>query len=199
MDPARLKTAGCPCLLRWLSSHRSPFLFLSRDDALASDIVMAPQLDAAQRSLVKTLLAQGFENQLIASKASCSKRTVQKMRLERPDSEMPTRKPTHVGRRSRMTTRMQKALCDRLIKQPYMYRCEMADFLYRHFATRLSERSIGRILRLIGWTRKTIRRIAQQRDDDLRDHYLHRISQYQSHQLVFVDESGCDRRAGYQR
>lgn len=167
MDPARLKTAGCPCLLRWLSSYRSPFLFLSRDDALASDIVMAPQLDAAQRSLIKTLLAQGFENQLIASKASCSKRTVQKMRLERLDSEMPTRKPTRVSRRSRMTTRMQKALCDRLIKQPYMYRCEMADFLYRHFATRLSERSIGRTLRSIGWTRKTIRRIAQQQDDDL--------------------------------
>lgn len=32
-----------------------------------------------------------------------------------------------------------------------------------------------------------------------RPHYLHRISQYQSYQLVFVDESGCDRRAGYRR
>ncbi|KAF6836800.1 hypothetical protein CMUS01_05280 [Colletotrichum musicola] len=98
-----------------------------------------------------------------------------------------------------MTARMQRALCDMLIKQPYMYRSEMADFLYRHFGTRISERSIGRTLRSIGWTRKTIRRIAQQRDDDLRDHYLHRISQYQSYQLVFVDESGCDRRAGYRR
>ncbi|KAK1973251.1 hypothetical protein LZ30DRAFT_744106, partial [Colletotrichum cereale] len=38
---------------------------------------------------------------------------------------MSSRKPACVGRRSRMTTRMQKALCDQLIKQPYMYRCEM--------------------------------------------------------------------------
>ncbi|KAF6788997.1 TPR domain-containing protein [Colletotrichum sojae] len=75
----------------------------------------------------------------------------------------------------------------------------MAEFLYRHFGTRISERSSGRILRSIGWTRKTIRRIAQQRDDDLRDRYLHRISQHQSYQLAFVDESGCDRRAGYRR
>ncbi|KAF6808439.1 hypothetical protein CPLU01_15672 [Colletotrichum plurivorum] len=98
-----------------------------------------------------------------------------------------------------MTARIQRALCDMLIKHPYMYRSEMADSLYRHFGTRISERSIGRTLRSIGWTRKTIRRIAQQRNDDLRDHYLHRISQYQSYQLVFVDESGCDRRAGYRR
>jgi transposase len=28
---------------------------------------------------------------------------------------------------------------------------------------------------------------------------MHRISQHKSHQLVFVDESGCDRRAGYRR
>jgi len=90
-------------------------------------------------------------------------------------------------------------LCDMLIKQPYMYRCEMADFLYRKFRKRISERSIGRNLRSIRWTRKTIRRIAQQRDTDLRDHYLHRISRYKSNQLVFVDESGCDGRAGHRR
>ena len=75
----------------------------------------------------------------------------------------------------------------------------MADFLYRRFRKRISERWIGRILRTIGWTRTTIHRIAQQRDADLRDHYLHRISQYKSYQLVFVDESGCDGRAGYRR
>jgi len=75
----------------------------------------------------------------------------------------------------------------------------MADFLFQKFGRRISERSIGRTLRSMGWTRKTIRRIAQQRDADLRDHYLHRISQYKSYQLIFVDESGCDKRAGYRR
>jgi transposase len=73
----------------------------------------------------------------------------------------------------------------------------MADFLYCRFRKRISERSIGRTLRSIGWTRTTIHRIAQRRDADLRDHYLHRISQYNSYQLVFVDESGCDGRAGH--
>jgi len=75
----------------------------------------------------------------------------------------------------------------------------MADFLYRRFRKRISERSIGRILRSISWTRTTIHRIAQQRNANLRDHYLHRISQYKPYQLVFVDKSGWDGRAGHRR
>jgi transposase len=51
----------------------------------------------------------------------------------------------------------------------------------------------------MGWTRKTIHRIAQQRNADPRDYYLHRISKYKSYQLLFVDESGCDGRAGQRR
>jgi len=160
---------------------------------------MAPPLNDAQHLLIEALLKEGFETKLIASKARCSKRAVQRIRLKRQQSEMPTPRTNHVGRRSCIIPPMQKALCNKLIEQPYLYRYEMADFLYRRFRKRISDRLIGRILRLIGWTRTTIRRIAQQRDTDLRDYYLHRISQYKSDQLVFVDKSGCDGRAGYRR
>jgi hypothetical protein len=51
---------------------------------------------------------------------------------------------------------------NKLINKPYLYRCEMSDFFYRKFRQRVSERSIGRLLRSKGWTRKTIHRIAQQ-------------------------------------
>ena len=164
-----------------------------------SATIMAPQLDAAQHILIKTLLKEGFETKLIASEASCSVRAVQRIRLKRQQFEMPNPRTNRVGRRSCITSPMQKALRDILIERPYLYRCEMADFLYRRFRKRISERSIGRTLRSIGWTRTTIHRIAQQQDADLRDHYLHRISQYKFYQLVFVDESGCDGRAGHRR
>jgi hypothetical protein len=161
---------------------------------------MAPQLDAAQHILIEALLNQGFENKLIASEASCSVCTVQRLHRKRELFEMPTTPRTkRVGRRSCITSPMQKTLFDGLTKQSYLYRCEMADFLYRRFRKRISERSIGRILRTMGWRRKTIHHIAQQRDADLRDHYLHKIPQHNSYQLVFVDESGCDGRAGYRR
>lgn len=111
---------------------------------------MAPQLDAAQHALIETLLKQEFGPQLIASKALCSLCTVEKICLGRLDSEMPTRQTAQAGRRCRMTTCIQKALCDVLNKQPYMYRCEMVDFLFRHFGARIWERSIGRTPRSIG-------------------------------------------------
>ena len=160
---------------------------------------MAPPLDAAQYILIETLLKEGFENKLIASKATCSIRAVQRIRLGRNHNEIPTPSINHVGRRSCITSPMKKALFNTLTEQPYLYRCEMADLLYRRYYRKISEQSISRILRSTGWTRTTIRRIAQQRDTDLRDHYLHRISKYKSYQLVFVDKSGCDRRARYRR
>lgn len=159
---------------------------------------MAPQLDLARRVLVESMVERGFNTNTIALHASCNRRTVQRIRSERHRS-MPTRRTARAGRRSCISPAMQKALCDKLSELPDLYRSEMADFLYSAFGKRVSERSIGRTLRSIGWTRTTVRRIAQQRDADLRDYYLHRIAQYKSYQLVFVDESGCDRRAGYRR
>ncbi len=149
--------------------HSSPAL-LSCHPILSAN--MAPQLNAAQHVLINALLKERFETKLIATKASCTVRAVQRIRLKRQQqSEMPNPQRTKtVSRRSRITPPMQEALCDVLIKQPYLYRCEIADFLYRRFRKRISERSIGRGLR-------------SQRDADLRDYYLHRISRYRSDNL----------------
>lgn len=43
---------------------------------------MAPQLDIARRVMIKTMLRQGFETKLIASKALCTVRTVQRIDVE---------------------------------------------------------------------------------------------------------------------
>ncbi|KAJ0129101.1 Uncharacterized protein HZ326_27799 [Fusarium oxysporum f. sp. albedinis] len=37
------------------------------------------------------------------------------------------------------------------------------------------------------------------RNADLRDYYLYKLSFYRSYQLVYIDESGCDRRVGRRR
>ena len=111
----------------WWSSVLS---FLSNPPESAvfgSATTMAPPLDDATHILIETLLKQGFENKLIASEASCSVRAVQRIRLKRQQSEMPTPRTNRVGRRSYITSPMQKALCNILIEKPYLYRCEIAD------------------------------------------------------------------------
>jgi hypothetical protein len=59
--------------------------------------------------------------------------------------------------------------------------------------------SIGKALASIGWSKKAARRVSKERNADLRDFYLHNLSAFRSYHLVYVDESGCDKRIGFRR
>ena len=94
---------------------------------------------------------------------------------------------------------MLDALCEYLLEKPGLYRDEMVLFLLDEFKTLVTPFSIGRALASIGWTKKTIHRIAKGRNADLRDLYLYNTSYICSWQYVFVDESGCDKRIRFRR
>jgi hypothetical protein len=76
---------------------------------------------------------------------------------------------------------------------------DMATVLYDEFQVLVSLSSISRALTSMKWTKKATQRIANERDTDLRDFYLYKLSAFRSHQLVYVDESGCDKRIGFKR
>ncbi|RBR26546.1 uncharacterized protein FIESC28_00663 [Fusarium coffeatum] len=107
--------------------------------------------------------------------------------------------PNGVGRRRLLSPPMLTALLDRLAVKPNMYRDEMVEFLEKEFQAAIPAANIGRALRSARWTRKTARRVAEGRNADLRDYYLYKLSFYRSYQLVYIDESGCDRRVGRRR
>lgn len=75
----------------------------------------------------------------------------------------------------------------------------MAVSLWDEFDVLVSPSSISRALRSINWSKKTARRVAQERNPDLRDFYLHNLSAFRSYHLVFVDESGCDKLIGFRK
>jgi hypothetical protein len=94
---------------------------------------------------------------------------------------------------------MLDALCEHLLKNPELYLHEKADFLWKKFKAHVTTSSVARALNSIGWSKKKIRRVANGQNADLRDLYTHNTSGFHSYQYVFVDESGCDKRAGYRR
>ncbi|KAJ3498762.1 hypothetical protein NLG97_g864 [Lecanicillium saksenae] len=104
-----------------------------------------------------------------------------------------------VGRPSRLTPAIRAALFDWIKLRADLRLVEMKDLIEEKFEVTVSERAVRRALASMNLTRKVARRIAQQRDPDLRDQYLHRISKYKSWQLIFVDESGCDKAMGNRR
>lgn len=76
---------------------------------------------------------------------------------------------------------------------------EMALFLWDKFHIRVTNSSLKWALASVGWSKKVARQRAKKQNTDLRDFYLHNLSDFQSHHLVYVDESGCDKRIGFRR
>lgn len=103
------------------------------------------------------------------------------------------------GRPKSITPLMLEALCHHLSDNPGLYLDEMAIFLQEEFNANVANSTISRALTAKGWSKKTSRNQAKERNADLRDHYLHNLSEFESYHLVYVDESGCDKRIGYRR
>lgn len=161
---------------------------------------MAPNLAVAVHEQLEYMISSGkYTDNQIASVARCSKRTIRRMRSNLRCFGSTKAPPNTVGRPKTITPPMFSALCDRLIEKPGMYRDEMVVFLWDEFETLVTTSSIGRALTSAGWTKKVIRRIAQERNADLRDFYLYQLSAFSSYHLVYIDESGCDKRAGFRR
>ncbi|KDB25301.1 hypothetical protein H109_02864 [Trichophyton interdigitale MR816] len=91
---------------------------------------------------------------------------------------------------------MVEALCDYLLQKPGLYLDEMAVFLWDEFNVHVTRSGISRCLAPNGWSKKTVRQKARERNPDLRDLYFEYLSAFYSFYLVFIDESGCDKQIG---
>jgi hypothetical protein len=98
-----------------------------------------------------------------------------------------------------VTPLMLEALCDHLLEKPSLYLDEMAIFLWDEFQMLATTSSIRRALISTGWSRKNSQRKAKEQNVELRETYLHNLSDFESYHLVYVDESGCDKRIGFRR
>ncbi len=71
--------------------------------------------------------------------------------------------------------------------------------LYDEFDVTIPVPTISRTLASAGWSKKKARRIAQERNADLRDHFIYKRSEFRSYHHVSIDESGCDNLIGFRR
>lgn len=92
---------------------------------------------------------------------------------------------------------MVQVLCDHLVEKPHLYLDEMAVFLWDEFEVLVTTWNIRRALKCEGWSKKASKQKARERNANLRDAYSHFISDFSSYHLVYVDESGCDKRIGF--
>lgn len=161
---------------------------------------MAPNLAVAQHDAIRDMINSGLlTNVQIAQAAGCSERSVRTIRANLRDFGTTTAPRSRPGPGKLITPPIRRALHDQLLHQSDLFLSEMVAFLQREFQVEVSPETVRRELVAMGWSRKITRRVAQERNAELRDFYLHTISAFHSYQLIFVDESSCDRRCAFRR
>lgn len=81
-----------------------------------------------------------------------------------------------------------------ILDNPGIYLNEIRDKLFDKFGVPLALSTICKTLKSMGCSRQVMCRVARQRSDDLRARYMAEISMYDPKMLIWLDESGCDRR-----
>lgn len=161
---------------------------------------MAPNLAKSTLVLIHDMINSGeLTASQMAEAAGCSKRSITRIRSNLRLFGSIKAPPAKVGRPQSITPIMLEALCDRLLEKPDLYLSEMVLFLLYEFDEYIPKSTISDSLRRKGWSKKTARYKAKERNADLRDDYCHLVSEFASYHLVYVDESGCDKRIGFRR
>lgn len=146
---------------------------------------MAPNLAASQHELIRDMiLSKSLTTAQMADVAGCSERSIRYIRSNLRCFGSVKAPPNSAGRPRTVTPLMLDALRDHLLEKPDLYLEEMAIFLWDEFDTLVTTSSIRRALVSIGWSKKVARRIAKQRNADLRDYYVHNLSDFRSYHLV---------------
>jgi transposase len=135
----------------------------------------------------------------MADTAGCSTRSIKAIRSNLRYFGTTKAPSNGVGRPPCITLPILEALRDYLLGKPDRYLDELVILLWDDFDVLIITMSISRALASMDWSKKTARRVARERNADLRDLYLYNMSAFRSYYLVFVDESGCDKRIGFRR
>ena len=88
----------------------------------------------------------------------------------------------------------QLVLLRMIMTRPGIYLHELQTSLHERFGVVISLPTICRTLKYMGCTRQSMHHVAIQRSDELRAKFMAEISVYDPRMLVWLDETGCDRR-----
>ena len=81
-----------------------------------------------------------------------------------------------------------------VVERPGIYLHEVQAKLLAMYGVTVCAATICRTLKFMGCTRQVIQHIPVQRSEELRARFMAEISMYDPSMLIWIDESGCDRR-----
>src|SRR6516162_10157123 len=163
---------------------------------------MAPNLALSTHELTQNIINsklqgdQGPTDDQTAKIARCSTRSIRRHRQNHLTFGSTKAPSNGAGRPKTITPSMLTALCDKLAILPCMRLEDMVDFLRGEFEVEVTRFSIRRALKDVDWSKKATQNVAQERNQDLRDEYMHDVSSFHSDQLFDSPDPRNDIRYG---
>ena len=94
----------------------------------------------------------------------------------------------------KLTPSLELTVLHLVLSNPGIYLREIQKALYESTGAEVSPSAICRLLSRIGFSRQKMKLVAKQRDDELRAQFVSDMSLYEPEMLIFIDETGSDRR-----
>ena len=144
--------------------------------------------------IVWAYLAQGLSFSEIAEVFVVSERTVRRyVALFQATGDIKPSDRQH-GPRTLLGEFERMFLFRMILHHPGIYLYEMKEEILRVFGVEVCVSTICRTLKLMKCTRQAMHHVAIQRSDQLRAKFMAEVSLYDPSMLLWLDESGCDRR-----
>jgi transposase len=158
---------------------------------------MTPPLSHTMRETITLRFVRGDANKVISEVTGVSLRQVQQMKRNWTHFGEVIAPQLTIGHRPRKLNGFHELeLLKYLEQRPHAYIDEMCWFLWDEFEISVSEVTVGRALKRLGWNRKKVIKRSGQRNQALRDGWMHRLGGWTAEQLVFLDESAACERTG---
>ena len=160
----------------------------------------AYQVDLRWR-MVWQRLVQGFSLQVVACNLSVDPSTVQRV-CKKFELVGTVEKKKYICSNhplKKLTKPVQFVLLHLVLRRPGIYLTEIQQELFVQLGLKVSAALICNFLKKTNFTRKKMQLIAAQRDEELRSTFVIDVTIYVRRLIVFIDETGCDRRNAIRR
>ena len=105
----------------------------------------------------------------------------------------------HEHTTKKLSSQEELAIIEAVLDNPSTYLHELQNMIYQSAGTDLNVSTICRYLKQNGFSRRKLTFRAQQRSEELRQDFTSEIALYEPHMLVFIDETGSDKRSSLRK
>jgi hypothetical protein len=154
----------------------------------------SPLSDILRKTITLRFVRRDF-NQIIVTTAEISLRQMQRMRFNWTHFDEMIAFVLTIKHKSRKLSQFHEIELLKYLKQrPHAYLNEMCWFVWDEFEISVNDSIVSRALKRLSWNRKKMMRQTAQRNQQLRNDWMQRLSEWIVEQLIFLNESAaCER------